>query len=288
MHAMLLNDISGCRRAGFTRANPHGFTDRRQENLAVTGFSGAAYIGDGFDDGLGRGVVQNDFDAQLRDELDAVFGSAEVFRVAALPAVTRHLGDGDPLHAKTRDGHLQVVELPRSNDGSDHFHRFRIVIRWIARTGRAYPPYRSVFKPCDRSAGSMRAPRRPGTGRCGAKEGGTCAYAPQIGATTRSSPQNGERNGKLVRRPLVEMPKVEELLRSLMQGLPPGLVSGAGGLREDIENNFRAVLRANLTKLDLAGRDEFDAQRKVLERTRARLEELEKRVALLEAGSGTR
>lgn len=80
----------------------------------------------------------------------------------------------------------------------------------------------------------------------------------------------------------MEIPRVEELLRSLMQGLPPGLVTGASGLRADIENNFRAVLRANLGKLDLAGREEFDAQRKVLERTRARLEELEKRVAELE------
>jgi ubiquinone biosynthesis accessory factor UbiK len=81
----------------------------------------------------------------------------------------------------------------------------------------------------------------------------------------------------------VETPRIEELLRSLMQGLPPGLVSGATGLRDDLENNFRVVLRANLGKLDLAGRDEFDAQRKVLERTRSRLEELEKRVAELEA-----
>src|SRR3954463_8529143 len=86
----------------------------------------------------------------------------------------------------------------------------------------------------------------------------------------------------LLGEPLVEIPKVEELLRSLMQGLPPGLASGASGLRDDIENNFRAVLRANLGKLDLAGREEFDTQRKVLERTRARLEELEKRVAELE------
>jgi BMFP domain-containing protein YqiC len=82
--------------------------------------------------------------------------------------------------------------------------------------------------------------------------------------------------------PPVEIPRVEELLRSLMQGLPPGLASGASGLREDIESNFRAVLRANLGKLDLAGREEFDAQRKVLERTRARLEELERRVTELE------
>jgi hypothetical protein len=76
----------------------------------------------------------------------------------------------------------------------------------------------------------------------------------------------------------VELPRIEELLRSLMQGLPPGLASGASGLREDLENNFRAVLRANRGKLDLTGREEFDAQRKVLERTRARLEELEKRI----------
>ena len=81
----------------------------------------------------------------------------------------------------------------------------------------------------------------------------------------------------------MEIPRVEELLRSLMQGLPPGLASGAAGFREDLENNFRAVLRANLSKLDLAARDEFDAQRKVLERTRARLEELEQRVSELEA-----
>jgi ubiquinone biosynthesis accessory factor UbiK len=81
----------------------------------------------------------------------------------------------------------------------------------------------------------------------------------------------------------VEIPRVEELLRNLMQGLPPGLISGASGLREDLEKNFRAVLRANLSKLDLAGRDEFDAQRKVLERTRTRLEALELRIAELEA-----
>jgi BMFP domain-containing protein YqiC len=97
----------------------------------------------------------------------------------------------------------------------------------------------------------------------------------------------GQDTPNLSGEPSVEIPKVEELLRSLMQGLPPGLASGASGLRDDLENNFRAVLRANLGKLDLAGREEFDAQRKVLERTRARLEELEKRVAQLEARAGS-
>jgi BMFP domain-containing protein YqiC len=95
--------------------------------------------------------------------------------------------------------------------------------------------------------------------------------------------KTGRRDHNLLGEPPVEIPRIEELLRSLMQGLPPGLASGASGLREDMENNFRAVLRANLGKLDLAGRDEFDAQRKVLERTRGRLEALEQRVAELEA-----
>jgi BMFP domain-containing protein YqiC len=55
------------------------------------------------------------------------------------------------------------------------------------------------------------------------------------------------------------------------------------GLRDDLERNFKAVLRANLSELDLVVRDEFVAQSKVLERTRARLEQLERRLAELEA-----
>jgi ubiquinone biosynthesis accessory factor UbiK len=105
---------------------------------------------------------------------------------------------------------------------------------------------------------------------------------PKLGQCVPTRDKTGQRDVNRTGEPPVEIPRVEELLRSLMQGLPAGLASGASGLREDIENNFRAVLRANLGKLDLAGREEFDAQRKVLERTRARLEELEKRVSELE------
>jgi BMFP domain-containing protein YqiC len=123
--------------------------------------------------------------------------------------------------------------------------------------------------------------------RCGAKDGEVRMGRPKLGQHIQPRDKTGQCDVNSTGERPVEMPKVEELLRSLMQGLPPGLASGASGLREDIENNFRAVLRANLGKLDLAGRDEFDAQRKVLERTRARLEELEKRVAQLEAQAGS-
>ena len=44
----------------------------------------------------------------------------------------------------------------------------------------------------------------------------------------------------------------------------------------------------NMTRLDLVSRDEFDAQARVLERTRAQLEALEARLAALEGGAGTK
>ncbi|HET9390907.1 MAG TPA: accessory factor UbiK family protein [Steroidobacteraceae bacterium] len=75
--------------------------------------------------------------------------------------------------------------------------------------------------------------------------------------------------------------RIDEIARRLLESLPPGLRT----LREDAENNFRAVLRASLGKLDLVARDEFDAQTRVLERTRARVEELERRLAAMESAA---
>ena len=82
----------------------------------------------------------------------------------------------------------------------------------------------------------------------------------------------------------MDSPRIDEIARRLLESVPPGVRA----LQKDLENNFRAVLRASLTKLDLVSRDEVDAQMRVLERTRARLEELEKRVAEFEDSQQTR
>jgi ubiquinone biosynthesis accessory factor UbiK len=55
---------------------------------------------------------------------------------------------------------------------------------------------------------------------------------------------------------------------------------------KDVERNMKAMLSQGFSKLDLVTRDEFDTQTQVLMRTRARLEELEQRVAQLEAKLG--
>lgn len=74
-------------------------------------------------------------------------------------------------------------------------------------------------------------------------------------------------------------PFVDDVASRLADKVPSGL----GVLRRDLENNFRAILHAALAQLDLVPRDEFDVQKKVLDKTRAKLTELESRMAELEA-----
>ena len=79
----------------------------------------------------------------------------------------------------------------------------------------------------------------------------------------------------------MESPRIDDLARRLLEQVPPALRA----VQQDLEAGFRAVLRERLTQLDLITRDEFEAQSRVLERTRARLEALETRLAALEGSS---
>lgn len=51
----------------------------------------------------------------------------------------------------------------------------------------------------------------------------------------------------------------------------------------DVEKNMRAMLLAWFERMDLVMREDFEAQKKLLERAEARLAELEARVAELES-----
>jgi BMFP domain-containing protein YqiC len=78
---------------------------------------------------------------------------------------------------------------------------------------------------------------------------------------------------------MIDLKAIDDLARRLNDLVPPGLKDA----RADLEQNFKATLQAGLGKLDLVTREEFDAQRAVLLRTRAKVEELERAVAALEA-----
>jgi len=71
----------------------------------------------------------------------------------------------------------------------------------------------------------------------------------------------------------------QEWAQRLTQFLPPGLK----GFRQELETNFRAMLQNGLEKLDLVSREQFETQRELLARSRAKLDELEQQVKALEA-----
>jgi BMFP domain-containing protein YqiC len=74
-------------------------------------------------------------------------------------------------------------------------------------------------------------------------------------------------------------PKIlDELSKRFVEAIP----SGIRQLQNEVEKNFHATLQATFAKMDLVTREEFDVQQGVLARTRAKLEELEKQVAVLE------
>jgi ubiquinone biosynthesis accessory factor UbiK len=78
------------------------------------------------------------------------------------------------------------------------------------------------------------------------------------------------------------MPKAE-ILEDLSARISGFLAASPA---KDVEKNLRALLSAAFARLDLATREEFEVQAKVLLRTREKLTELEARVAELEGRLG--
>ena len=74
---------------------------------------------------------------------------------------------------------------------------------------------------------------------------------------------------------MIDLTQLDELARRLSSLVPPGLREG----REELQQNFKSVLQTGLGKLDLVTREEFEVQRAVLARTRAKLDALERSVA---------
>ncbi len=79
---------------------------------------------------------------------------------------------------------------------------------------------------------------------------------------------------------MIDPAKIDEVSRRVIEALPAS--EGLERVREDLTRNLRALLGAALARLELVDREDFEVQREVLARTRARLEELERRVEALE------
>jgi ubiquinone biosynthesis accessory factor UbiK len=72
---------------------------------------------------------------------------------------------------------------------------------------------------------------------------------------------------------------LDELARRLAESVPESVRA----FGRDLEGNFKSVLQAQLSKLDLVSRQEFDVQAAILERTQAKLTAMEARLKEIEA-----
>ncbi len=60
-----------------------------------------------------------------------------------------------------------------------------------------------------------------------------------------------------------------------------GELLGGSGLGSEMDKSARALAQSALARLDVVSREEFDAQAEILQRTRARVEQLEQELEQL-------
>lgn len=73
---------------------------------------------------------------------------------------------------------------------------------------------------------------------------------------------------------MIDAQQINNVADKISALLPPGFDK----IKDDIEGKVREILMQQLSKLELVTRKEFDIQTKVLARTRAKLDDLEKRI----------
>ena len=80
---------------------------------------------------------------------------------------------------------------------------------------------------------------------------------------------------------MIDSKVFDDISKRIADNIPTGIQM----LHDDLKQNVRSAVEAGLSHLNLVTREEFDVQAKVLARTRAKLEALEKQVAELESAS---
>ncbi len=77
---------------------------------------------------------------------------------------------------------------------------------------------------------------------------------------------------------MINKEHIEEFIQQASKLVPDDL----SRFKKEIENNLRTTLSASLSKMDLVTREEYDIQTALLQRTRAKLDTLQKKLTELE------
>lgn len=76
----------------------------------------------------------------------------------------------------------------------------------------------------------------------------------------------------------MQIPDIDKLIQTVIKDIP----SKVGPFNDELQENLRQALASQLKKMDIVTRHEFDIQSAVLQRTREKVELLEKQVEELE------
>lgn len=76
----------------------------------------------------------------------------------------------------------------------------------------------------------------------------------------------------------MQIKDINQCVQQILAALPPGLKN----LPENMQEHLRTAIQSTLNKMDIVTREEFDAQVGVLQKTRSKLEQLEKRLKEIE------
>ncbi len=79
----------------------------------------------------------------------------------------------------------------------------------------------------------------------------------------------------------MELPNKNDIEASIHQAIQQAvklIPDDMTRFQEDIEKNIKSALQSAFSKMELVSREEFDIQAELLSRTRALLEELEKKI----------
>lgn len=77
---------------------------------------------------------------------------------------------------------------------------------------------------------------------------------------------------------MISSDKIDALIERIISSLPKDVILA----KQDLEKNLKAAISAGLSKMELVTREEYDVQVALLQRTREKLETLERKLADLE------
>ncbi len=83
---------------------------------------------------------------------------------------------------------------------------------------------------------------------------------------------------------MIDAKIIDDLADKMSQIIPPEMKN----MHDQMRQQFKQLLQAQLAKMELVTREEFDIQTRVLQKTRQKLTELEQQVAELEQQLGSK